>query len=243
MPRTAAAALWLGTFAAACVVVGILAVQLGLIPPMAGFWAFAFGLLSGLIAGLLGIVGLFLSRGAQAAGRRSAAIGLAIGAGLLAVTLVGAGGGFGKPPINDITTNPIDPPRFAATGEHGGRDMSFPEAFADVIRQAYPDLEPLRSDLPPDRAYQRSLAVAEELGWEITHRDPAAGRFEARDVTALFRFVDDISVRVQRDGDGEGSVVDIRSKSRDGRGDMGANAERIRSFASDFQEMPSVASE
>jgi uncharacterized protein (DUF1499 family) len=40
--------------------------------------------------------------------------------------------------------------------------------------------------------------------------------------------VDDIRVRVRPSG--EGSVVDVRSKSRVGRGDVGANAARIRAF-------------
>lgn len=241
VPRSAAAALWVGTLAAACVVVGIGSVQLGLIPPIVGFYTYALGLLAALVATALGGVGLLLSRGARAAGRRSAAIGIALGAGIVAATLIGAGGGFGPPPINDISTDVHDPPRFADLPDYGERDMSFPAAFADVIRQAYPDLEPLRSDMPAPAAYERSLEVAEELGWEITHRDPEAGRFDARDESALFRFVDDVTVRVQPDGD-RGSVIDVRSKSRDGRGDLGANAERIRRFAGELQETPAVAS-
>jgi uncharacterized protein (DUF1499 family) len=58
--------------------------------------------------------------------------------------------------------------------------------------------------------------------------DPAAGTLEANETTRLFHFVDDVVVRV-RPSDG-GSVVDVRSKSRDGRGDMGVNAKRIRAF-------------
>ena len=54
------------------------------------------------------------------------------------------------------------------------------------------------------------------------------GRLEARQESGLFRFVDDVVVRV-RPAPG-GSVVDVRSKSRDGRGDMGVNAKRIRAF-------------
>ena len=57
---------------------------------------------------------------------------------------------------------------------------------------------------------------------------------EATDTTRVFRFVDDIAIRVRAEG--MASVVDVRSKSRDGRGDMGANAARIRAFLSALQE-------
>ena len=70
--------------------------------------------------------------------------------------------------------------------------------------------------------------TAVELGWEEIRVDPARGTLEAQDVTRIFMFVDDVVVRVRPQG--RGSVLDIRSKSRDGRGDMGANAARIRSF-------------
>ena len=44
----------------------------------------------------------------------------------------------------------------------------------------------------------------------------------------MFHFVDDISVRIRPAAGG--SRIDIRSKSRDGQGDIGANAARIRTF-------------
>ena len=71
-------------------------------------------------------------------------------------------------------------------------------------------------------------AAAEELGWEVVARDGDALAFYARDETGLFRFVDDVVVRVRPDG--AGAKIDVRSKSRDGRGDMGTNAKRIRSL-------------
>jgi len=44
----------------------------------------------------------------------------------------------------------------------------------------------------------------------------------------IFRFVDDVSVRVRPDTGG--AKIDVRSKSRDGKGDIGTNARRIRTF-------------
>ena len=77
------------------------------------------------------------------------------------------------------------------------------------------------------------MAAAEALGWKLTVQDRATGTFEAVDVTSVFGFIDDIAVRVREDG-GE-AVVDVRSKSRDGKGDMGANAARIRAFRDALQ--------
>jgi len=60
--------------------------------------------------------------------------------------------------------------------------------------------------------------------------DAAAGTLLARDTSKIFRFVDDIVVRV-RPAENGGAIVDVRSKSRVGQGDIGANAARIRRFA------------
>ena len=130
------------------------------------------------------------------------------------------------------------PPEFApAESGHpnADRDMSYPAEWGPIVKDAYPDLAPVHSGLSRQETYDAALAQAEALGWTITHRDPEAGVFEAEERTALFRFVDDVVVRVGDDGTGR-SVVDVRSKSRDGRGDIGANAARIRRFASGLEE-------
>ena len=142
----------------------------------------------------------------------------------------GAGQGGSAPPINDITTNVNAPPEFApAESGHpnADRDMSYPAEWGPIVKDAYPDLAPVHSGLSRQETYDAALAQAEALGWTITHRDPEAGVFEAEERTALFRFVDDAA---------PGPVVDVRSKSRDGRGDIGANAARIRRFASGLEE-------
>jgi uncharacterized protein (DUF1499 family) len=136
------------------------------------------------------------------------------------------------PRINDITTNPGDPPGFVHAGElpgNEGRDLAYPgPSFASQQQAGYPDLAPLRVELAPSAAFQRSLAAAQALGWEVTYQDEAAGVLEATQTSRIFRFVDDIAVRLR--GDGAGTLVDVRSKSRVGQGDMGANAARIRAF-------------
>ena len=80
--------------------------------------------------------------------------------------------------------------------------------------------------LPPPQAFDRALAQVRELGWEISGSAPAEGRIEAVDTTFFFGFKDDVVIRL-RPAEG-GTRVDVRSKSRVGVGDLGANAARIR---------------
>jgi len=80
-------------------------------------------------------------------------------------------------------------------------------------------------DTPPDQAYSRALAAAAGLGWEIVAAVPAEGRIEATDTTPWFGFKDDVVIRIRPQG--TASRVDIRSKSRVGTSDRGANAARI----------------
>jgi uncharacterized protein (DUF1499 family) len=107
--------------------------------------------------------------------------------------------------------------------------MSYPgEGFARQQRAAYPDLEPSRVVLTTGEAYEATLDAMTGFGWEITRSDRYTGAIEATDTTAIFRFVDDVVVRIRSVDDV--TVIDVRSKSRDGRGDLGANAARIRAL-------------
>lgn len=136
------------------------------------------------------------------------------------------------PAIHDITTDTADPPRFVAAlafrlsapnpSEYGGSEI------AEKQRAAYPEIRPLVLPDPPEQAFDKALAAVKSLGWDIMAAVPAEGRIEATDTTRWFRFQDDIVVRVRaKDG---GSVVDARSVSREGKGDAGTNARRLRRF-------------
>ncbi|MDJ0851165.1 MAG: DUF1499 domain-containing protein [Myxococcota bacterium] len=201
--------------------------QLGT-PAIVGFYAFALGGLFGLLALVLGAIGLLTTRAAP--GRSQAVRGMLFGAALVAALAYGARPGAGLPPINDITTSPDDPPEFVTIAANRGVDMSYPGAeFAEQQQRAYGDLQPLTLDLPPGQVYQQAREVASALGWDVVAEDPMGGRIEASHSTRVFRFVDDVVIRI-RPVRGAGVVVDVRSKSRDGRGDLGANAARIRAF-------------
>jgi uncharacterized protein (DUF1499 family) len=213
---------------------GPLLATLGLLAPLGGFGLFALGGLLGLLGLLLGALGLRATRGGRP-GRGAAWFAVVVGGAAAAVLIAGALAGRGVPRINDITTDPDDPPVFeaaAAEERNRGRDMAYPAEFAAIQREAYGDLAPLRLDVAPSEAFERARHAAEALGWEVTLADPQRGVLEARSVSRVFRFVDDVAVRV-RPAEG-GSVVDVRSKSRDGRGDLGVNAERIRAFRAEL---------
>jgi uncharacterized protein (DUF1499 family) len=202
--------------------------------PFLGFRVFLLGGLCGVLALLLGAIGLWRTRAVTGReGRARALRGALIGAAIVALVAGSAGSSRGLPAINDITTNPDDPPVFVKAAKlpgNEGRDLAYPGAeFAAKQRAAYPELAPIRLDVGVAEAVERGVRAANALGWEITVSDPAAGSLEATQTSRIFRFVDDVAVRVRAEPSG-GSIVDVRSKSRVGRGDLGANARRIRAF-------------
>jgi uncharacterized protein (DUF1499 family) len=228
-------ALTAGTLA----LLGLLGAHFGILAPLTGFYGFLLGaLLGGSFTVLFSLLAVFLARGGRdPEGMRLSLAGLAVGLGLLLVVFAAGSPGSGLPPINDITTDLDNPPEFASASvvpEYAGRDMSYPPDFVSQVRDAYPDLKPIRLTLSPEAAYVKALATATELGWDISAQSDARFVFDAREETHLFRFVDDITVRVVAVG--TGSKVDIRSKSRDGQGDVGANAARIRRFEQTLQQ-------
>jgi len=226
---TAGAAL--GAVAAAAMLVGAGGALLGLVPSAPAFRIFGLGFLLGVLTLLVSLVGLWRTRSAASRpgrGRALAGLGVGLVAGSILLRTALVSGTL--PAINDITTDPEDPPRFEAARELAGEDMTYPgDSFAPQQRAAYPDLASIRLEAPPARALERAEAAARALGWTVVDVDPEDGRLEAYDVTPLFRFVDDVVVRV-RPAPAGGSVVDVRSRSRDGKGDLGANARRIHAF-------------
>lgn len=137
------------------------------------------------------------------------------------------------PPIHDISTDTDDPPAFIAlraAREAAPNSPDYPGP--DVAHQqqaAYPDLRPVQLALPADQAFSQALAAAERMGWQVVAADEKEGRIEAVATTFFFGFKDDVVIRVREQERGR-SVIDVRSASRVGRSDVGANAKRIRRF-------------
>ncbi len=98
----------------------------------------------------------------------------------------------------------------------------------------YPDLQPQQfgSAFGYDRVFDSALATAQAMGWELRETNRASGVIEAVATTRLFKFKDDVTITLARAGDA--TVVNVRSKSRVGKGDLGTNARRIRAFQAEL---------
>jgi len=146
------------------------------------------------------------------------------------------------PPIHDITTDPIDPPRFEAlarlrTGEGANTAVYAGLYSAEQQQLAYPDIETVELDVPVQRAYDVTSQLVAKRKWlVIDERAPQPprriGRIEAVARTPIMGFREDVSIRITPDGDG--SRVDIRSSSRYFESDLGSNAARITRMIDDI---------
>ena len=140
--------------------------------------------------------------------------------------------GGGGAPIHDISTDTLDPPEFIAVAELRGPDDNPVEyagsESAAIQATAYPDIETIVLLNPRSFVFETALKVAQDMGWEIVGSDAAEGRIEATATTPFVGFKDDVVIRVRAKS--AETLVDVRSKSRMGRGDMGVNAKRIREF-------------
>lgn len=224
-------ALWLGSLGFVAAVVGPVFAHFRVVSPMVGFVVMGIGLLDCTLALVCGVIALL--RGP--AGGRGAALGGIIPAVLvIGAVLFAASPGGSVPRINDITTDTENPPQFKQAlrlDENAGRDFSYPgESFASQQRAGYGEIRPLALPAPPGEVFARVLEKANTVPtWEITLADPRTRIIEGIDTTWLFRFADDFVIEVREGPDG-GSLVHMRSKSRDGKGDLGVNAKRIREF-------------
>lgn len=195
-------------------------------------WA-TFGALAGIVFSLAGI---FRTRPRKARkGFWQALLGLAIGLAVVAIPLYWLWIARSVPPIHDITTDTKNPPAFSTLlplradapnpSDYGG------PSIAAQQQEAYPDIKPLSLPLSPKQAVNKAVAVARNLGWKVieVRTNKNGTRFiEATDTTFWFGFVDDIVMRITpRKG---GVKIDVRSVSRVGRSDVGANARRISAF-------------
>lgn len=146
------------------------------------------------------------------------------------------------PPIHDITTDTANPPEFVAilplratapNGVEYGASEEWPaEKLGATTMEAYPDLGAIETDLSVADAVDRTETTLLAMGLEIVAVDREAGLVEATATTFWFGFKDDMVVRIVAEG--EGSRIDLRSMSRVGQGDVGANAARIMEFAGRF---------
>lgn len=224
--------LWLdrlGWLAIGLLLGGLIAAWLRLVPAMPAFQAFAIGGLLSIPLFAAFVVSRIRGYPFGAAGWAISVAAILFAARLITLPDV--------PSINDFTTDPQQPPEFRharTLPANLGRDLSWPAEFTQLQAECCADLAPLHTNDPPAAAWARALATARAMdGWEIVSAAGPQGPIEAVSVSYVFGFRDDVVIRIRPEGDG--SIIDIRSKSRDGRGDLGANAERIRAWQRAFE--------
>ena len=229
MTRLARLSKWAALAASAAVVAAPIGYRVGALPLGLAFLFLLGGFLVAAASATILVISIAVARGVSF-GHRPVQATLGVVALVSLVPLWTIATARGAPPIHDITTDTRHPPEFVAVVSRHAPDRTVydGETIASQQREAYPDLAPVILGVPPDAAFDRALAAVREIGWELVATDVDRGRIEATDTTFWFGFKDDVVVRVTPDG--AGSRVDVRSLSRVGVGDAGANAKRIRAY-------------
>ncbi|OFX05998.1 MAG: hypothetical protein A3E78_01430 [Alphaproteobacteria bacterium RIFCSPHIGHO2_12_FULL_63_12] len=200
------------------------------------------------LALILGLVSAFMrQRGAAALGIIAALV--AGASGFVPIKMKAA---FeGNPFIHEVTTDFDNPPAIVAAAneprknpaEYRGMDKvpNDPNGLivADAQRLAFPDIAPILAEADLTTATAVAKDVVTAMGMKILADGPAdnvAGggwRIEAVATSFWFGFKDDFIVRLTPMEDGR-TKIDLRSKSRVGGSDLGANAARVRDFMERF---------
>ncbi|MCB0415064.1 MAG: DUF1304 family protein [Bdellovibrionales bacterium] len=128
-----------------------------------------------------------------------------------------------EPRINDIATNPLQPPSFISN------DKAYDSAHASLQLKFYPLVSPLYLPLKPTEAFMLITdTIKGKTSWGSITWDEKELKIQAVASTGLMKFKDDIVIQVLPYK--EGSSIQMRSKSRLGKSDFGANAHRIIDF-------------
>jgi len=211
---------------------GALGTRYGVLNFKIGLLVWAIGFLVALVAFVGGIVAVIAVLRHNRATERT---GVIVGTVLSALVVLFLGGQFagarGVPPIHDITTDTADPPTYDVAAKLRGEGPDINSLTYDaqnlpaLQRAAYPNVVPLDVNTTPEAAFDAAVAALGELGFEVVNEDRDAMRVEAVATSRWFGFKDDVVVRIQPAA--AGARVDVRSVSRVGVGDAGANAKRI----------------
>jgi uncharacterized protein (DUF1499 family) len=226
-------------FALTAAILSVLIVRSGILEPIPALSTLG-GALAVAALGILLALGAFIAiwkDGIGGAGYAFAAIG--IGFALIAYPSYLGYRATKLPMINDITTDPIDPPKFDVLARLRPRGtVEYAGLYAaELQRKAYPEVEPLNVTATPKLAYDAAMAAMLRRKWRVVvDRPPQPGRrdgqIEAVARTTIMGFREDVVLRVRAVEDG--ARIDVRSASRYGRTDFGSNAARIRSLLDDI---------
>jgi uncharacterized protein (DUF1499 family) len=240
-------AIWARRLAIFAVVVAVLAIgieqwgALEIIPMLVTFGAALALAVVAILVAVAAYVMLWINGGPG--------IGAAVTGTVIALLLLGYPAYLGYlaytlPPIKDITTDAIDPPRFDVVAKLRPPNSSvYPGlATAELQKEAYPDVEPLLVKVSPTVAYDDAMKVITKRKWRVFDaRPPLPGReghIEAIARSPIMGFRDDVVVRIRPARDG--ARIDARSASRYGYTDFGANAARVESLLDEIDDLTGI---
>jgi Protein of unknown function (DUF1499) len=247
-------------FSLAATVIAVIIVRSGALEIVPALSTLAGALVLAVVAILLAVGAAMVIWFEGVGGVKEAATALFIGFALIAYPLYLGIKGYKLPAIYDITTDPIDPPRFEAIARLRPRDAN-PITYeglyaAELQHAAYSDIEPDLTDSSPQEAYDAAMKVITKRKWRIVDARPPQGAapppagargpapqgppardgfIEAIARTPILGFRDDVVVRIRASTDG--TRIDVRSASRYGRHDLGTNAKRVRDLISDIDDV------
>jgi hypothetical protein len=230
-------------FSLAATALAIIIVRSGFLEIWPALTTFAGALALAVVALLLALAAFVVIWREGLDGMGYALTAILIGVVLLAYPTYLVAKSYKLPRLYDITTDPLDPPRYEALARIRSRDANSiiyqGLSAAELQRRAYPDIETLEAEAGVQASYEAALAVVTKRRWLIVERRPPQpprreGRIEAVARTPIMSFRDDVVVRVRADGDG--SRIDVRSSSRYGSFDFGANATRVRALLEDIDD-------
>jgi uncharacterized protein (DUF1499 family) len=242
------AAVWSGrtaAFAAATAIVSIGIARVGGGDPTGALAVFGASLVLAFLAMLLAASAAVVIWRTGRRGVAPAASGFMLALALLAYPAYLTLEAISLPTLNEVTTDFENPPTFMISAKareaRGGRAPPMPNPATEATQKiAYPEIQPMMVDLEAVQAYQMCLRIAKELGWRIVDasspnlRGDGVAHIDATDRSLVFGFVDDIAIRIRPLANQ--TRIDIRSVSRVGRHDFGANARRTRKFIAAVQE-------
>lgn len=200
-----------------------------------------------IICALISFVVLVLSIFKLAKGQDGESASLLIAIVLTAIPLGVLGSNIVKartlPFIHDVTTDIQNPPQFIAAAKDrlsGDHPVAYEgDEIAQLQVAGYPNLTTLELNQPVEAVVLQAQEVVLAMGWEVLASNTEQSPFtiEAVDESLLFGFKDDVVIRIESFTTPEQHVdvpaktrVDVRSMSRVGKSDLGANAARIESF-------------
>jgi Protein of unknown function (DUF1499) len=243
-------------FSLAATVISVIVVRSGALEIVPALSTFAGALMLAAVAILLALCALVVIWFEGVAGAKQAIAALFIGLALIAYPAYLGVKAWRLPAIYDITTDPIDPPRFDAIARLRPRDAN-PITYeglyaAEQQHAAYSDIEPDQTDSTAQESYDAAMKVITKRKWRIVDaRPPQGGQpvanargpqpalrdgiIEAIARTPIMGFRDDLVVRIRATSDG--ARIDVRSASRYGRHDFGTNASRVRNLISDIDDV------